>query len=76
MNDVTRTGTTVKSFQTDVISVTSGRNLGMAILPLNNLIVAIPAVITRKMTASATAKVDEYLNESAHMKKRDYFFSI
>lgn len=76
MNAVTRTGTTVKSFHTDVISVTLGRNLGMAILPLNNLIVTIPNVITRKTTASATAIVDEYLNESAHMKIRDYFFSI
>lgn len=68
MKAVTRTGTTVKSFQTDATSVTLGKNLGMLILPLNNLIIAIPAVITTKTIARATAKVDVYFNESACMK--------
>lgn len=68
MKAVTRTGTTVNRFQIDVISVTLGSNLGITILPLKNLIIVIPAVITRNTTASATAKADEYLSESASMK--------
>lgn len=58
MNAVTRMGTTVKRFQTDAISLTLGSNLGMPILPLNILIIVIPAVIAKKKTASATAKAD------------------
>lgn len=69
MKAVTRTGTTVKRFHTDAISVTLGRNLGMAILPLKSLTTVIPAVMTRKTSASATAKADVYLNESASIKK-------
>lgn len=69
MNAVTRTGTTVKRFQTDIISVTLGSSLGIAILPLNNLIIVIPAVIIRNIMASATAKADVYLSESASMKR-------
>jgi hypothetical protein len=65
MNAVTRTGTTVKRFQTEVILVILGRNLGIAIFPFSDLIIVIPAVIAKKMNASATAKADVYLNESA-----------
>lgn len=62
---MTITGTTVKSLQTELISVTSGRNLGISILPVNNLKIVIAAVMTRKTTASATANADVCLNESA-----------
>jgi hypothetical protein len=62
---VTRTGTAVNRFQIDVISVILGSNLGLSILPLNNLTKVIPAVITRKTIAKATAKPEVYLNESA-----------
>jgi len=55
---VTRTGTVVKSFQKDVISVTSGINLGIAILPFINLTIVIPTVMTRNTTARATDKAD------------------
>lgn len=65
MYAVTRTGTTVKSLKTEVKSVTSGNNLGIKMLPLINLKMVIPAVITRKTTASATDNVDVYLKESA-----------
>lgn len=65
MYAVTRTGTTVKSFQNDVKSVTLGSNLGIIILPLINLRTVIPTVITRNTTARATDKVDVNLKESA-----------
>lgn len=68
MNAVTRIGTAVNKLHTDEIPVKLGRNLGRAILPLNNLIIATPAVMTRKTIASAIANADEYLNESANMK--------
>lgn len=65
MYAVTRTGTTVKSLKNDETLVTSGNNLGIAMLPLNNLTTVIPTVITRNTTASATDKADVKLNESA-----------
>lgn len=70
MYAVTRTGTTVNNSNTDVKSLTSGSNLGIVMLPLINLKIVIPAVTTRKTTASATDKADVYLNESASLKYR------
>ena len=52
----------------DVISVILGSNLGLAMLPLNNLTNVIPAVMTRNTIARATAKAEVYLNESAGTK--------
>ena len=69
MYAVTRTGTTVNSFQNDVKSVTSGSNLGIKMLPSTNLMTVIPTVITRNTTASATERADVYLNESATTKR-------
>lgn len=74
MNDVTRMGTAVNKFQMDVISVTIGSNLGMAMLPLNNLRIVIPAAIIRKMIASATAKAEVCLNESASTKSMSHSY--
>lgn len=65
MYAVTRTGTTVKSFQNDVKSVTSGSNLGIIIPPLINFMIEIPIVMTRNTTASATDKAEVNLKESA-----------
>lgn len=73
---MTRTGTTVKSFQIELISVISGSNRGIAILPSNHLKTVIPAVITRKTIASATAKPDVKLNESGHVKKEHLISTI
>lgn len=72
MNAITRTGTAVNRLQTDVISVTLGSNLGMATLPLNNLRIVIPAVIIRKTIASAIAKAEVCLNESANTKSMSH----
>lgn len=60
----------MKRFQIDDISVTLGSNLGLSILPLNNLTIVIPAVMTRKTIARATAKPEVYLNESASKIKK------
>lgn len=68
MKEVTRTGTTVKSFPSDVISEISGSNLGIIIPPLTNLVIEIPTVMTRNTTAKATDKADVNLNESATTK--------
>lgn len=68
MYAVTRTGTTVKSSQNEVRSVTLGSNLGIIMLPFINLITVIPTVITRNTTARATDKADVYLKESANTK--------
>lgn len=65
---VTRTGTAVNRFHTDVKSVTSGNSLGIGILPLTNLTMAIPAVIITKITARATAKAEVYRKESRRLK--------
>lgn len=46
------------------------KHLGMLSLPLTNITAVIPAVITRKTTASATARADVYLNESAFIWKK------
>lgn len=62
---MTRTGTTVKRFQKDVKSVTSGSNLGIGTPPLINFIIEIPAVIMRNTTARATDKADVNFKESA-----------
>lgn len=69
MYAVTRTGTTVKSFQNDVKSVTSGRNLGIEMLPLISLIAVIPTVIIRNATANPTDNPEVKLNESATIRK-------
>lgn len=55
----------MKSFQNDAKSVISGSILGIATPPEINLMIEIPAVITRNTTASATDKADVNLNESA-----------
>lgn len=68
---MTRTGTTVKSFHNDVISVTIRSHLGDAILQLINLTIVIPAVITTNTIASVTDKADVNLNESATKMKKD-----
>ena len=65
MNAVTRTGTTVKRFQKDVKSLTSGSNLGIATPPLISFMMEIPAVMTRNTTARATDNADVNLKESA-----------
>lgn len=62
----------MKSFQIELISVISGSNRGIAILPSNHLKTVIPAVITRKTNASATAKPDVKLNESGYVKRTTY----
>lgn len=58
----------MKSFQNEVKSVTSGSNLGIITVPLINLIIAIPTVMTRNTTARATDKADVNLKESANEK--------
>lgn len=73
MYAVTRTGTTVKRLKNDAISVTSGNNLGIAMCPPINLIIAIPAVIMTNAIASPTDKADVYLNESASIKQRKLY---
>jgi len=65
MYAVTRIGTTVKRFQTDVKSGISANNLGIEISPFSNFITAIPAVTTTKTTARATDNAEVYLKESA-----------
>lgn len=65
MNAVTRIGTAVNRFQIDVISAIFGRNRGIMTSPLTNLTRAIPPVMTKNTTASATAKAEVNLNESA-----------
>jgi len=55
---VTRTGTAVKSSQTDAKSGRVGNNLGIGICPPINLMIAIPAVIITNTTAKATDIVD------------------
>lgn len=55
----------MKRFQIDTTLGISGNNLGMEMPPLSNFMIAIPAVITTKTTASATDKADVNLNESA-----------
>lgn len=67
---MTRTGTTVNSFHTELTSVISGSNLGIPILPFEILTTVIPAVITRKKSASATAMADVIFNESTTHKKK------
>lgn len=62
---VTRTGTTVKSAQIELISATSGRNLGVVVVPSIHFTIAIPAVITRKTKARKTATAEVCLKESA-----------
>lgn len=52
----------------DVTSVILGSNLGLAILPFNNLTNVIPAVMSRNTIARATAKAEVCLNESAVTK--------
>lgn len=69
MYAVTRIGTTVKSFQNDVKSVTSGSNLGIEMPPLISLITVIPTVITRNATANPTDKPEVKLNESETIRK-------
>lgn len=64
MYAVTRTGTTVKRFQTEAKSGTSGNNLGIAMLPASSFTMAMPAVITTKTIARATDKADVNLRES------------
>ena len=61
----------MKSFQNDVKSVKSGSNLGIIIVPLINLTIAIPTVMTRNTTARATDKADVKLKESATMRKHN-----
>lgn len=45
----------------------SGSNLGIWRVPLAILKIAIPAVMIKKTTASATAKPDVTLSESAYI---------
>lgn len=68
MYAVTRTGMEVKSFQIELKSVMSGRNLGIITVPLINLMTAIPTIITRNTKASPTDNADVYLKESATQK--------
>lgn len=56
----------MKRFQTELMSVTSGSNLGIGRLPVAILKMAMPAVTIRNTTASATAKPDVTLSESAY----------
>ena len=58
MYAVTRTGTAVKSFQIELRSSNSGKSLGIAIVPSMSFIMAIPAVMTTKITARATDRAD------------------
>lgn len=58
----------MNSCQKDVISVTFGSHLGIAMLPFSSLIIVIPAVTTTNTTASPTDNADVYLNESAREK--------
>lgn len=67
---MTRTGTAVKRFQTELISVRSGSNLGFGRLPFAILKIEIPAMMIRKTTASATAMPDVTLSESANNIRR------
>lgn len=55
----------MKRFQTELMSVISGKNLGIGRLPNAILKMAIPANMIKKTTASATAKPDVTLSESA-----------
>jgi hypothetical protein len=43
----------------------SGKSLGIATVPLQSLMMAIPAVMTTKITARATDSADVYFNASA-----------
>jgi len=52
----------------DETSVILGSILGLVMLPLNNLKNVIPAVMSRKTMARATAKAELCLNESAGTK--------
>lgn len=56
----------MKRFQTELMSVISGSNLGIGRLPFIILKIDIPARINKKTTASATAKLDVTLSESAY----------
>jgi hypothetical protein len=55
---VTRTGTAVKSSQTEAKSGTAGNNLGIGICPHINLTIAMPAVMITNTTAKATDIVE------------------
>jgi len=61
---VTRTGTAVNSFQTELTPSISGKSLGISTVPWMSLTIATPAVMTTKTTARATDSADVYLNES------------
>lgn len=54
----------MKSFQKDSWPLNFGIKGGIPILPLINLTIATPAVITTKTTANPTDNADVYLNES------------
>ena len=58
MYAVTTTGTTVKRFQKDVMSVTLGNSWGIGMLPSTSFMIAIPAVMTTKTTANATDRAE------------------
>lgn len=69
MYALTSTGTTVKSFQNEAKSVRSGRSLGIIKPSLNNFMMTIPAVMTRKTTARPTDMADVNLKESVMKHK-------
>lgn len=62
---MTKTGTTVKSFQIEERSVMVGSNFGIGMVPFISFTMVIPAVMTTNNTANAIDKADVQLNESA-----------
>lgn len=59
-------GTTVKSFQNEAWSWTSGASLGQEISPAKSFHIATPAMMTTNTTASATDNADVHFKESVH----------
>lgn len=77
MYALTSTGTTVKSFQKEAKSVSSGTSLGIIKPSVNNFMVTMTAVMTRKTTARPTDIADVNLKESAMKHKAlDYYIAI